>query len=118
MSIKELGLTKQDITYLDVDWVDGLDKGRTNIWMFCSYGGRNLLSYERCGVVAKSNIEAKYRSMTNEATWFKCIMADLGQSVLIFMIYFILCDNSSTISIGFNSARDTCTKHIKVFNTL
>ena len=101
--------------YTDVDWVGSIIDQRSTS-SYCTFLGGNLVTWrsKKQLVVAKSSVEAKFRSMAHGIyeLWMKIILTDFRVrwegSMRLYR------DNKSTISISHNPIQHDRTKHIEV----
>ncbi|XP_019098337.1 PREDICTED: uncharacterized protein LOC109131672 [Camelina sativa] len=104
------------VGYCDADYIgDTLDRRST--MGYCTFIGGNLVTwkYKKQKVVSCSSAEAEYRAMrklTNELTWLKAFLKDLGiESKKPIIMH---CDNQAAIHIATNPVFHERTKHIEV----
>ena len=102
--------------YTDADWADSsLD--RKSISGYCSCLGGNLVTWrsKKKSVVARSSVEAKFRSMDLgicEGMWIKSILEDLNIGISKPMKLY--CDNKAAISMAHNPVQHDRTKHVEI----
>ena len=87
--------------YIDVDWASSVDNHRSTSRYFTFRGGNHVtLRSKKQPVVARSSVEAEYRSMAFkvcELLWWRNLLKDLGfKPKMVMKLY---CDNMLTIEI-------------------
>ena len=102
--------------YSDADWAgDPIDRRSTT--GNCFLLGDSLIYWrsKKQTVVARSNTEAEYRTLTattTELIWLRWLLHDLG--VGCFIATKLHCDNRSAIQISHNDVFHERTKHIEI----
>ena len=103
----------QIMGYCDDDWAgNSIDRKSTN--GYCIFVGRNLVTWKskKQAVVARSSVEAEYRSMAStacELIWSRVLLCDLG--VFKFQPMSLYCDNQAAMHIASNPVFHERTKH-------
>lgn len=102
------------LAYSDAGWISDTEDSRSQ-YGYAIFHGTNLISWtsRKQRVVARSSIEAEYRSLayaTTELLWIKQLIIDLN--ALIYHTPMLLCDNVGAIFITKNPVIRTRSKHI------
>ncbi|GAA0178572.1 transmembrane signal receptor [Lithospermum erythrorhizon] len=84
---------------------------------FCSFLGSNLISWssKKQPTVARSSIEAEYRSIATaaaEVTWLQFLLRDLQVQLPAALIAY--CDNTSATYLAYNHVMHSRSKHIAI----
>ncbi|XP_070672609.1 uncharacterized protein [Malus domestica] len=100
----------------DADWV-GCPVDRRSTSGYCVFLGSNLVAWsaKKQNTVARSSIEAEYRSLANsaaEVTWICKILSDISFPLLRPPVIFY--DNKSAITLAFNPVFHARTKHVEI----
>ncbi|KAM2365790.1 hypothetical protein ACFX1X_004563 [Malus domestica] len=102
--------------FSDADWV-GCHLDRRSTGGFCIFLGNSLLSWsaKKQPTVARSSIEAEYRSLTNSAaelTWICKLLIDVGLQLP--SPPKLWCDNISALHLAKNPVFHARTKHVEL----
>ena len=102
--------------FTDADWA-GFVTDRKSTSGYCTYVWENLVTWrsKKQNVVARSSVEAEFRSMANgicEMLWIRRLFKELKLEISLPMKLF--CDNKAAISIAHNPVQHDRTKHIEV----
>lgn len=103
------------VAFSDADWGSDPDDRRSTSG-FCIYFGENLVSWssKKQVLVARSSIEAEYRSMalaTSEILWIESLLRELE---VPFAKRILHCDNLSAVSLSHNPVLHARTKHMEL----
>lgn len=102
--------------YTDADWAGSITNRRSTSGYYSLVGG-NLVTQKskKQSMVARYNVEAKYRSMAHgvcEMIWLRQLLHELSVTTPIPMSLY--CDNKAAISIARNPVQHDHTKYIEV----
>ncbi|XP_019095528.1 PREDICTED: uncharacterized protein LOC109130439 [Camelina sativa] len=103
-------------TYSDSDYAN-CKEGRRSVGGYCTYLGRNLISWSsrKQPTVSKSSIEAEYMSLSETASEIKWISSVLRElNVPLPQTPELYCDNLSAVYLTANLAYHKRTKHFDV----
>lgn len=118
------GLTLQPATqgtplyinaFCDADWASDIDDRRSTSGASIYFGPNSVSWWSRKQtLVAKSSVEAEYRSLAlaaSEVLWLQSLLQELQVTVPAPVIY---CDNQSTVALSHNPILHNRTKHMEL----
>lgn len=104
------------MTYSDANWAGNVDD-RTYTSAYISFLGSNLISWssKKQWAIARSPMEAEYRSLANAASktmWLLGLLNELGFPLKAPPS--LLCDNLGATHLSLNLVYHSCMKHIQI----
>ena len=100
----------------NADWAGSIEDRRSTS-SYCTFVFRNLITWKskEQNVVARSSVEAEFRSITHgicESLWIKRVLEEL--KITIHPPAMMYCDYKAAISISHNPVHHDRTKHVEV----